>query len=298
MYQIVYGLFYLLSLIPMRVMHGISSFVTWVVCDIIGYRKEVVMKNLAIAFPEKSEAERKIIAREFYRNFCDSMLESIKLLSMSDREIASRFTGDISLLYDIMDRTGRNIQLHALHNFNWEIVHLGLVQRFKYPFVGVYGPIKNKLFERLFKHIRNRFGTILIPAPEFRNNSKKYLVDRYLLALVADQSPAVPATAWWTDFFGRPTAFVTGPEKGARSMDTTVIFGTFFKVRRGYYSFEFHLATEDPRSLKEGELTLKYVRYVEECIRKRPDNYLWSHRRWKHVYKPEYEERWLDRSGD
>lgn len=298
MYRITYGFLYLISLLPMGVIHAISSSIAWLVGSVVGYRRKVVMSNLAIAFPEKTEKERKAIAREFYLNFTDAMLESIKLLSMSDAEIARRFIGDVELLNKMMeDGTGRNIQLHAMHNFNWEIVHLGLVRQLRHPFLGVYGPISNPVLEKIFYDIRSRFGTVLIPAPKFRTNFRDYAKDRYILALVADQSPSNPARSWWMDFFGRRTGWVSGPESGARLKDVKVVFGTFFKVKRGYYSFEFRMPSKDPRDMQEGELTAEYVQYVEDCIRKRPANYLWSHRRWKHEYKPEYAPQLVERKG-
>jgi len=290
MYHIVYGLLYLISLLPMGVIHAISSSIAWLVGSVVGYRWNIVMSNLAIAFPEKTEKERRAIAREFYQNFTDALLESIKLISMSDEEVGRRFLGDSSEVMNKLmeDGSGRNLQLHAMHNFNWEYAHLGVVKGLRHPFLGVYGPISNPILEKIFYDIRSRFGTVLIPAPKFRTNFKDYAGDRYILALVADQSPSGPARSWWIDFFGRRTGWVTGPESGARLKNVKVIFGTFFKVKRGYYSFDFRMPSKDPRDMQEGELTAEYVQYVEECVRKRPANYLWSHRRWKHAYKDEY----------
>ncbi len=290
MYRITYGFLYLFSLLPMGVIHGISSAIAWLVGSVIGYRRHIVMSNLAIVFPEKTERERKAIAREFYLNFTDAMLESIKLLSMSDEEVNRRFIGDSSeVLNKLMENSdGRNVQLHAMHNFNWEYAHLGVVSKLRYPLLGVYGPISNPVFERIFRDLRSRYGTVLIPANKFRTHFKDYATERYVLALVADQSPANPTRAWWIDFFGRRTGWVMGPESGARIKGVRVIFGTFYKVKRGYYSFDFRMPSKDPQDMQEGELTAEYVSYVEESIRKRPANYLWSHRRWKLEYKEEY----------
>ena len=58
--------------------------------------------------------------------------------------------------------------------------------------------------------------------------------------------------------------------------------------------FDFFLITEDPRSLPEGELLRQYVKHIEANIRLQPENYLWSHRRWKRGWKPEYESLWID----
>jgi KDO2-lipid IV(A) lauroyltransferase len=188
----------------------------------------------------------------------------------------------------VFSGTNKNIQIHALHNFNWEIVNQGVSREMRLPFLAVYQPIISPFFEQLFKKIRSRFGTVLIPANDFKNNFLPHQGSQYTIALVADQNPGNPAKAWWLNFFGKPAPFVMGPEKAARARDTMVVFGNFYKLRRGVYTFAVEKITEDPASLLPGELTLRYIQYIEDRIRERPDNYLWSHRRWKHPYKPEY----------
>lgn len=158
----------------------------------------------------------------------------------------------------------------------------------KLPFLGVYQPIINPFFESLYKKIRSKYGTVLIPANDFKNNFISHQDKQYVIALVADQNPGNPAKAWWVNFFGKPAPFVTGPEQAARQRNTVVVFGNFYKIRRGQYTFVVEKITEDPASMQPGELTLRYIRYIEDRIRERPDNYLWSHRRWKHSYKQEY----------
>jgi KDO2-lipid IV(A) lauroyltransferase len=132
----------------------------------------------------------------------------------------------------------------------------------------------------------------LVPAIEFKKNFQKFekesIAENYAIALVADQSPGSPSNAFWVNFFNKPTPFVTGPEKAARERSLPVVFANFYKIKRGVYTFDVEVFTENAANSKEGELTLAYVKYVEDCIRQRPDNYLWSHRRWKHAYKPAY----------
>jgi KDO2-lipid IV(A) lauroyltransferase len=72
-----------------------------------------------------------------------------------------------------------------------------------------------------------------------------------------------------------------GPEKGAKLNDTHVVFCHFYKVRRGYYEINFELITSDPSSFKDGELTKLFAAKVEQAVKLKPANYLWSHRRWK-----------------
>ncbi len=280
-------LMYGISILPMPILYALSDLLSFIMHTLVGYRKKVVMNNLAIAFPEKNLEERKLIAKKFYQNFMDTMIESIKLLSTGASRSRKMFTGDLSVLQEAASK-GKNVQIHAMHNFNWEVVNHGIARELKAPFLAVYQPITNSFFDRLFKKMRSRFGTILIPANDFKNNFIQYMDKKYVLALVADQNPGHPAKAFWVNFFGKPAPFVTGPEKAARQRDTIVVFANFYKLKRGLYTFECEIITEDPASLPPGALTLRYLKYLEDTIRKRPDNYLWSHRRWKHPYKPEY----------
>jgi len=142
MYYIVYGFFYLVSLLPWFVLHGIADFLTVLVFYVIGYRKDVVLKNLAEAFPEKTQKERNKIAFEFYRLFIDTLIETIKIVSLSEKQLAKRFTGDVSIINEVLAE-GRSLQIHAMHNFNWEIVNLNISRLLKFPFLGVYMPISN-----------------------------------------------------------------------------------------------------------------------------------------------------------
>lgn len=285
--RLLYTLLYGISLLPMKVLYGLSNLLAYIAFSAIGYRKQIVLSNLTIAFPEKSEQEKISIAKEFYLNFCDAMVESVKLISADNRLIDKMFVADPEMV-KAFEGTDKNIQIHAMHNFSWEIVNLGVVREMKLPFLAVYQPITNPFFNTLFKKIRSRNGTVLIPANDFKNNFLPHNNKQYILALVADQNPGDPAKAWWVNFFGKAAPFVKGPENAARQRDMVVLFANFYKVQRGLYSFSVEKFTENPADLAPGELTQRYISYVEKKIKERPANYLWSHRRWRHKYRPEY----------
>src|SRR6187431_2879828 len=119
MYYFVYGLLWLISLLPFRILYFISDAFYGLIYYIIGYRKDVVMNNLLIAFPEKTEKERIVIAKKFYHNLIDTFIETIKMISVSNKFIEKRFTANWKLLNDIYP-SGKSVQLHLGHNFNWE----------------------------------------------------------------------------------------------------------------------------------------------------------------------------------
>nr|WP_294993508.1 lipid A biosynthesis acyltransferase [uncultured Sediminibacterium sp.] len=280
MYPIVYGLFYLLSLLPWRILYLISDALYMLVYYVIGYRKKVVFDNLKIAFPEKTTAERERIAKDFYHNFIDSFIEIIKLLSVSEQRFRKRFTINIDVLNDLY-AGNQNVEIVSGHYFNWEYANLGVSLDSKFPFIGVYMPLSNKVFDKLIYRLRTKFGSLLVPASEFKSNFHQYAKNRYALGLVADQNPGNPGKAYWTNFFGKPAPFARGPEKGAKMNNTAIVYAHFYKIKRGHYRLDFELVTTTPNDYPDGALTKLLVKKVEESVRKIPANYLWSHRRWK-----------------
>ena len=293
MYYLFYGFLYLVSLLPMRILYFISDAIYGLIYYILGYRKKVVMSNLAIAFPDKTHGERVRIAKRFYHNFIDSFIEVIKLVSAGDAFLQKRFTVDIEVL-NRLHESGQSCQIHLGHTFNWEWGQLVLARLTKYKIMVVYMPITSAMLERLFYKLRTRSGNVFLPATKMKEAIVPYLQTQYALGLVADQNPGNLKSAYWLNFFGKPTAFVSGPERGARASGLPVVFACIEKPRRGYYHATMKLAARDSSSLPEGELTLRYVRYLEEVIRRNPDMWLWSHRRWKHKWKAEYAETWID----
>lgn len=287
MYYLLYGFLYLFSLLPWRVLYLLSDAAYALLYYIIGYRKGVVMNNLLIAFPQKTQQERVKIAKEFYHNFLDTFIETLKFLSLSDAAFSKRLTGNFELLSDLYAK-GHNVQLQSGHFFNWEYMNWGLSRNSPYPLIGVYSPVSNKAFDRIIFKMRSRYNTVLISVYEFKNKFHQLAKDRYALALIADQNPGISEKSYWLPFFGKLTGFVTGPEKSARINNCAVVFAHFYKVKRGFYHVNFQLLTVEPRQSARGELTKKYVSYLENCIQKKPANYLWSHRRWKHEFREEF----------
>lgn len=293
MYYIVYGLMRLLSFIPLPLLYLLGDFVYASLFYVFDYRKQVVMNNLSIAFPEKSEEERRKIMKAFYHNFCDTFMEMIKLFSWSEAEIKKRFTGNIEVLNEWVGKK-QSVQVVSGHYFNWEIANLGLGALSQMPFVVVYMPLRNKEVNKVVYELRGKTGTKLVAATDFQNQVREYMKQQYALILVGDQNPGNPAKAYWTNFFSKPAPFPKGPEKGAKRNNTAVVYTDFYKVKRGYYAFHMELLTSEPNSFKEGELTRLIVDKIEASIRQRPANYLWSHRRWKHEWKEDYRKMWVE----
>lgn len=293
MYFIIYGSLYLFSLLPFFILYGISDFACFIMYRVAGYRKKIVLVNLRIAFPEKTEQERKQIAKAFYRNLVDTFIETIKLLSISEKEFNKRAIAEWDEIL-ALEAKGVNIQFQSGHQMNWEYVNWAVSKKMNIPFIGIYMQIGNASIDRLFYNLRSKFGTVLVSAGEFRSRMHKIFNQQYSLALAADQNPWNPQNSYWLYFFSKPAPFVTGPDTGARKNKSALVFVKFIKTKRGHYQFKPTIIVEDASIMKPGEITHLYRDYLEYTIREHPDNYLWSHRRWKIDYKEEYRKNWID----
>jgi Kdo2-lipid IVA lauroyltransferase/acyltransferase len=283
MYYLIYGFFKLLSFLPFRVLFLLADFIYVLLFYVFGYRKEVAVSNLLQAFPEKTEAERKQILKKFYHNFADTFVESIKLLSISFADLNKRITCDYSLI-DKIKAEGKSCQVHCGHSFNWEWGNLHFGNHCALPMLGVYAPLENPTMNRLFLKFRSRGQTVLLSSKEMGNEMLKWRKQQYALVLVADQSASKVDNCYWANFFGKLTSIASGPEKGAVRGNLPVLYFEFLKPKRGHYDFRVHMLEENPASLKDGELTVKYIRRLEESIRKQPEIYLWSHKRYKRPF--------------
>jgi len=269
---------------PWRIAYVISDFMAFLLQYVVKYRKQVIDKNLTIAFPNKSLQERKLIATKFYQNFTDSFIETIKLISISTAEFEKRFTSNVEVLNKLYE-TGQPVQIMAGHFFNWEFANWGVAKYGKYPFIAVYMPLSNPYINNIVLKMRERFGSIMIPATQFKTQFHKYATQgNYAMALAADQNPGNPMSAFWVNFLGRRTPFVKGPEKGAKLNNTAQVFAYFYSTKRGYYHLQYEVMTTAPNYYKDGQLTTLYVKMLEEKIKQNPANYLWSHKRWKYEF--------------
>ena len=288
MYYFIYGPLYVLSLLPLRLLYLFSDLAYGFIYYIVRYRKKTVYDNLIIAFPNKSPAEIRSIAKQFYKNFADSFIETIKTFSASEDFIRRHFTGDFSIFDELYHKGFQKVQLHSGHYFNWEYANLSIPLHLVYPLLTVYMPITNKTFNTIFYKMRAKTGAKLLSAINVRSEILPHRNEKYVLALVADQNPGDPRNAFWVNFFNRPTPFVRAPENGARRGNSPVVFCHFRRERRGYYTIVFELADENPSSSKVGELTKKYADFLQWSIEQQPENWLWSHRRWKWEWKEAY----------
>ncbi len=273
---------FLIGLIPFRVLYIISGFLRFVLHRVVGYRRKVVEDNIRNSFPDLSEAEQKKLVNLSYKNLADIFVEGIKGFTISDKQVVARHKFINPEFLTPYTEAGKSVILLPAHYGNWEWGGLSIpLQLDNKHVIVLYKPLSNKFADRLVKKNRSRTGIFMGSIYKTAKLFQTYVVQTAAFFLLADQSPTNASRSYWINFMGRETAFLHGPERYARLYRLPVIFVDIQRVKRGYYEVAFSLITDNPASLPEGEITARYARKLEDIIRKKPENWLWSHRRWK-----------------
>ena len=266
---------------------------------VVRYRRKVVESNLKSSFPEKDAAEIRVIEKEFYHFFCDYIVESVKLLTMSREDLKRRMVFKGTDIVETIVKEGQSCAVYLGHYCNWEwITSLPLWITPQAQCGQIYHPIENRDMDMLFLKLRQRMGAICIPMQDTLRYILKYRSENQpvVIGYISDQKPHWVNIHHWVDFLNHDTPVLTGTERIARKMNHAVFYMDVRRLRRGYYEAEFKLITRDPKAMPEFELTDIYYRMLEESIRQAPAYWLWSHDRWKRT-REKFNERFEVKDG-
>ena len=282
-YYIFYGINWIITLLPFRVLYIFSDLLYLVLYYIVSYRRKVVAENLKNSFPEKSGEELKTIEKKFYRHLADLLIETFKLTHMSKEEQKKRFTYSNLEVIDKLRKDKRDIIAVLGHYNNWEWPTL-LPYYLKYIIIIIFKPLQNKYFNGFINRQRSKFGIVLTPTSQVIREIINYRKNNIntLSVFISDQIPAKEDIKFWTKFLNQDTAVFTGAGKIAAKYDMAIVFFHIQKVKRGFYNLDIELLLEHTEGLSEELITETHVRRLEEIIREKPEYWIWSHRRWKH----------------
>lgn len=275
------GIIYLFSLLPHFVLYRISDFLFFVFYHLIGYRRKVVFNNLKNSFPEKETAELKRIEKAFYKNLADIIIETVKEFSISESQMKKRFKFVNPEVFDHFHKKNQSVMMMMGHYNNWEYA-VSTSLWIKQDFYAVYGRIKNKIFNKYLVKTREKFGLNLFPMEKTYEAMLSHKQGNNLYMFMADQSPHHGRIKFWLDFLNQETPVHIGAENLSRKLNLGVVFIEIKRVKRGYYEVNAEILFEDPNETEKFEITKKYFKTLEEIITRKPENWLWSHKRWKH----------------
>jgi KDO2-lipid IV(A) lauroyltransferase len=147
----------------------------------------------------------------------------------------------------------------------------------------IYKELSSTDFDSYMKSLRSRFGVpTLIESKSTYRSLLQSKDTTNAVFLAGDQTPGGLDANYWTTFLNQDTPFFLGIEKMAKSLDYAVLFFDIKRIKRGHYEATITPITLNPKETKTNEITESYVRLLENAIINNPDNWLWSHRRWKH----------------
>lgn len=237
--------------------------------------------NISRCFPQADEKTLERMMRNAYRNLADVLVEGTKAFTMSDRQIVRRHrivNPDVIAPYLESGRTFIGV---AGHYGNWEWGSRSASLQLNRHVLGFYKPMKNKSFDSIVRRSHKKSGTTLVSIYETSAVFERYRNESVVYLMAADQSPSNIEKSYWVNFLGRDTAFLHGPEKYARKYNYPLVYIDVQRKKRGFYDIHLSILADEPSKYKDGELTALYAKALESTILKKPENWLWSHRRWK-----------------
>lgn len=273
---------FLFSITPFPLLYLISDTLGFILFYFIGYRKKVVIDNLKKCFPDKSDKEIYMISKKFFRHLGDITIESIKGYSLSKQEILRRYKILNPEIINIYFDQKKTILCLASHYGNWEWGMLGVGMQLNYNMISLYKPLSNLRLENFLVDKRARYNMTLVSIYETRKSfeSVKSMPSAYIMA--GDQNPPNKEKAIWVNFMGIETACLHGSEYYAGKYNMPVVFFDVRKPKRGFYTLEIKIISENPFAEKENAITEKYMKTLENIIKEKPEYWLWSHKRWKY----------------
>ncbi|GAL67847.1 lipid A biosynthesis lauroyl acyltransferase [Jejuia pallidilutea] len=211
------------------------------------------------------------------------MLEAIKSITISKREMQKRYTFTNVEEIHKLEKENRSIVLFMGHYASWEWIFI-LQTQIQHKGYAVYKQLSNRYFDKLVKRIRAKYNSYLITTKETfatlieakRNN------ELTLNGFAFDQSPKLNKAVYWQDFMGIHVPVHVGGEILAKRLDMATTLVKVKKVKRGYYEATFYDIIRNVNDYKDFDITKMALKRVEEQIREAPEFYLWTHKRWKH----------------
>lgn len=289
-HKILNALVWPLTKTPLCVLYYFGFATYAILYYVVRYRRKVVRKNLTESFPGKSKAEIKAIAKDFYLNFADYIVETIRLGGMSRNELSGRMTFENIGLVERYLNEGRPIVAYFSHCINWEWVTVigDEVTNPKWELSEVYRPLKNKWMDAYMLRIRQRFNTRCYPkATVFRELlRRRHEGITTFTGFMSDQKPSHGDVGYTTTFLNHPTSMITGTAVVAKKLDAAVIYFDMTKLHRGRYHVRFVPMFDSAASHSVDEITEAYARLLEANINRQPSIWLWTHKRWKHPVSP------------
>ncbi len=274
-----------LSRLPLRLHYWFADwFVYPMMYYVVRYRRRLVEKNLRNSFPEKTDAERKQIERDFYHQLTYTFAETIYGYRCSNEEVKQRVVFENSEAVDRAAKEAGGCVVMLAHVGNWE--WMSSCQQWFSPEVtelNVYRKAKKEKMDELMLDIRSKRGGAYVEKQRVLREMVRFRAEKkpIVLGLIADQKPRPEVTRTWIEFLHQETGFLDGGEMLAKKFNYPVFCLYVERPERGHYKARFNLISMDPKNTEDGFITTAYARNLEANILAAPHLWLWTHNRFK-----------------
>jgi KDO2-lipid IV(A) lauroyltransferase len=273
-----------LAHLPLPVLYVLAEGIYLLLAYVVRYRWQVVVTNLTNSFPEKSAAEIERIGKAFYRHFAQVMVETVKLATMPNAELKRRVLVRNPEVLERHFLAGRMALGLSSHAGNWEWVLTSGALWLSAEVSGIYKPLNNPFFEEFMTFLRTRTGATLVPMRDTLRHMVQSRGQTRVVSLLSDQAAGPEDRPYWTTFLNQDAGFYTSADRLAAKFKCPVVYVCIRRLRRGYYEMVLtELYDGDaPLPVDDYPITDAFVRHLEQDIKAAPEQYLWTHRRWKH----------------
>jgi KDO2-lipid IV(A) lauroyltransferase len=275
-----------LAALPLALAMRLAAAIAALVIRVDRRHQRIGLVNLRLAFPERTLAERRAILLASYRNLGRMVAELAHLRHVTAANVRDVITIEDEDLWRQLPSALRTSGILILtgHFGNWELfAHAHAL--LGYPVHLVHQTIKNPLIDAFVEHMRRRAGTRTLRKHEAARGVLRAVREHGLMVLPLDQN-ASRRTGVFVDFFGRPASTNAG---FARIVELTgVPVYPAFLVRDGTSPRHrivilprVPFASMADRDRTTREFTQRCTAVLETMIRRHPDHWLWTHKRWR-----------------
>ena len=265
----------------MPVLYGLTRPLYLLLFYVLRFRRKIAENNISNSFPELDGRARTALLKNHYRKLCEVALEVARSLAMppSKLERHVRFT-NLAVIRQALENN-QTVLLAIAHHCNpvWAVLAAG--QRLQAPVDSIYKPPHLAWLDELTLKSLSRFNITPVPAKTCVTDLIQRAASTRAIAIVADQAPRRSDPAYWTQFMHQDTSFYLGLEKIAQVFRYPVYFMDLKRVSRGHYEATFRLLAKPPYDKHSHEISERFARAVEDQILQSPQDWLWTHRRWK-----------------
>ena len=272
----------LLAIVPLSVALGFGRFLGFLYGNVLRYHRKDAFDALEQVFPEKSKCEHRRTVREMYDNLGVGAAESLRLAG-----------GNISQLEDLVDVKNAEIVKKALsrnkgalilaaHFGNWDLLCFATPLQ-GFPLTIIAKDLRSDALNDFWMALRARCGLKVVPVNNSYRICLKTLKKNEVIGFMLDQN-MIDTEGVFVEFFGRPVCTTPGLAYMAAQTGAPIIPAFIHRLEGGRHEIELLPVIEPPPDRKPETIqaaTQAYTRVIEEEILKRPEQWIWIHRRWR-----------------